>query len=53
MHKILKCCNEIVEFIFYSQVEASLDMFMEKFDIVLVDDQTMRIPMEILKSILQ
>ncbi|EFN77399.1 7-methylguanosine phosphate-specific 5'-nucleotidase [Harpegnathos saltator] len=37
----------------YEHVEASLDMFMEKFDIVLVDDQTMRVPMEILQSILQ
>lgn len=36
----------------YEHVEASLDMFMEKFDIVLVDDQTMRVPMEILQSIL-
>jgi len=34
------------------QVEASLNSFMEKFDIVLVDDQTMRVPMEILQSIL-
>ncbi|XP_072747410.1 7-methylguanosine phosphate-specific 5'-nucleotidase [Anoplolepis gracilipes] len=36
----------------YEHVEASLDLFMEKFDIVLVDDQTMRVPMEILQSIL-
>ncbi|XP_029674433.1 7-methylguanosine phosphate-specific 5'-nucleotidase [Formica exsecta] len=36
----------------YEHVEASLDSFMEKFDIVLVDDQTMRVPMEILQSIL-
>lgn len=35
------------------QVEASLDLFMKKFDIVLVDDQTMRVPMEILRKILQ
>ncbi|GAB1861425.1 5'-nucleotidase [Camponotus japonicus] len=36
----------------YDHVEASLNSFMEKFDIVLVDDQTMRVPMEILQSIL-
>ncbi|XP_050451153.1 7-methylguanosine phosphate-specific 5'-nucleotidase [Cataglyphis hispanica] len=36
----------------YEHVEASLDSFMEKFDIVLVDDQTMQVPMEILQSIL-
>ncbi|XP_077277889.1 cytosolic 5'-nucleotidase IIIB [Temnothorax americanus] len=36
----------------YDHVEASLDSFMEKFDIVLVDDQTMRVPMEILQNIL-
>jgi len=34
------------------QVEESLELFMEKFDIVLVDDQTMQIPMEILNNIL-
>ncbi|XP_012232120.1 7-methylguanosine phosphate-specific 5'-nucleotidase [Linepithema humile] len=36
----------------YEHVEASLDSFMEKFDIVLVDDQTMQVPTEILQSIL-
>ncbi|EZA50393.1 hypothetical protein DMN91_004444 [Ooceraea biroi] len=36
----------------YERVEESLDSFMEKFDIVLVDDQTMQVPMEILKNIL-
>ncbi|KAL6265418.1 hypothetical protein P5V15_002214 [Pogonomyrmex californicus] len=36
----------------YEHVEASLDSFMENFDIVLVDDQTMRVPIEILQNIL-
>lgn len=40
--------NNMVSF----QVEASLETFMKKFDIVLVDDQTMRVPMEILQHIL-
>ncbi|XP_014469233.1 PREDICTED: 7-methylguanosine phosphate-specific 5'-nucleotidase [Dinoponera quadriceps] len=37
----------------YEHVDDSLHMFMDKFDIVLVDDQTMRVPMEILQNILQ
>ncbi|XP_011693801.1 PREDICTED: 7-methylguanosine phosphate-specific 5'-nucleotidase [Wasmannia auropunctata] len=36
----------------YEHVEASLESFMENFDIVLVDDQTMRVPMGILQNIL-
>lgn len=37
--------------LFVLQVETSLASFMENFDIVLVDDQTMRIPMEILENV--
>ncbi|XP_012524981.1 7-methylguanosine phosphate-specific 5'-nucleotidase [Monomorium pharaonis] len=36
----------------YEHVEASLNSFMENYDIVLVDDQTMQVPMEILQHIL-
>ncbi|XP_011067432.1 PREDICTED: 7-methylguanosine phosphate-specific 5'-nucleotidase isoform X1 [Acromyrmex echinatior] len=36
----------------YEHVEASLNSFMENFDIVLVDDQTMQVPIEIIQNIL-
>ncbi|XP_011157804.1 7-methylguanosine phosphate-specific 5'-nucleotidase [Solenopsis invicta] len=36
----------------YEHVEASLDSFMENYDIVLVDDQTMQVPMEIVQNVL-
>lgn len=34
------------------QIESSLASFMEKFDIVLVDDQTMQVPIDILRLLL-
>ncbi|XP_068982365.1 7-methylguanosine phosphate-specific 5'-nucleotidase [Bombus flavifrons] len=36
----------------YDNIESSLASFMEKFDIVLVDDQTMQVPIDILKLLL-
>lgn len=36
----------------FLQVESSLASFMEKFDIVLVDDQTMQVPIDILQLLL-
>ncbi|XP_003705181.1 cytosolic 5'-nucleotidase IIIB isoform X1 [Megachile rotundata] len=36
----------------YDNIESSLSSFMEKFDIVLVDDQTMQVPINILQSLL-
>lgn len=36
----------------YEHVEASLNSFMENFDIVLIDDQTMQVPIEIIQNIL-
>ncbi|KAL0105148.1 hypothetical protein PUN28_016654 [Cardiocondyla obscurior] len=36
----------------YEHVEDSLELFMKYFDIVLVDDQTMQVPMEILQIVL-
>nr|XP_034177925.1 7-methylguanosine phosphate-specific 5'-nucleotidase [Osmia lignaria] len=36
----------------YDHIESSLSSFMEKFDIVLVDDQTMQIPINILEPLL-
>ncbi|XP_078036296.1 cytosolic 5'-nucleotidase IIIB [Augochlora pura] len=36
----------------YDHVESSLESYMEVFDIVLVDDQTMQVPLDILKKLL-
>ncbi|XP_043582860.1 7-methylguanosine phosphate-specific 5'-nucleotidase [Bombus pyrosoma] len=36
----------------YDNIESSLASFMEKFDIVLVDDQTMQVPVDILRLLL-
>ncbi|KAK9297978.1 hypothetical protein QLX08_008502 [Tetragonisca angustula] len=36
----------------YDNIESSLASFMEKFDIVLVDDQTMQVPIDILQLLL-
>ena len=36
----------------YDNVESSLSSYMEVFDIVLVDDQTMQVPIDILQRLL-
>ncbi|XP_043802731.1 7-methylguanosine phosphate-specific 5'-nucleotidase isoform X1 [Apis laboriosa] len=49
---MLNTCAVLKIGFLYDNVESSLASYMEKFDIVLVDDQTMQVPIDILRLLL-